>query len=219
MMRKGWRFIQWFIIAASLAVIGVGLVVVLSRLDAGSVERDRQQQEIAALQSAIDEANVRLQGQGEAPVDVPEPSAELVPVPGPKGERGEPGEDSTVPGPPGAAGEDSTVPGPRGPAGESSTVPGPRGANGTDGKDSTVPGPPGPVGPVGPVGPMGPAGPAGLDSTVPGPIGPMGPAGPAGPVCPVGTAESTYWLQTRTDPLIPTTQAWRRAVLCVPEEG
>ena len=59
----------------------------------------------------------------------------------------------------GSDGADSTVPGPVGPAGAS-------------GADSTVPGPTGPASTV--------PGPAGADSTVPGPTGPTGPTGPAG---------------------------------------
>ena len=62
-----------------------------------------------------------------------------------KGDTGDQGDASVVPGP---KGEDSIVPGPKGDKGEDSTVPGPAGA------DSTVPGP------------------AGADSTVPGPQGP-----------------------------------------------
>lgn len=47
--------------------------------------------------------------------------------------RGEPGADSTVPGPAGADGQDSTVPGPPGPPGADSTVPGPQGSQGAPG--------------------------------------------------------------------------------------
>lgn len=69
--------------------------------------------------------------------------------------RGEPGRDSTVPGPrgmEGPPGKDSTVPGPigpQGPAGKDSKIPGPPGPEGTPGKDSKVPGPAGPQGPAG----------------------------------------------------------------------
>jgi hypothetical protein len=72
-------------------------------------------------------------------------------VPGPQGDPGPPGADSTVPGPPGdqgppgPPGADSTVPGPPG-------DPGPQGDPGPPGADSTVPGPPGDQGPPGPPG-------------------------------------------------------------------
>lgn len=56
-----------------------------------------------------------------------EPGPTLQPSPGPQGEAGAPGADSTVQGPPGA---DSTVPGPPGP-------PGPAGPEGADGQDGT----------------------------------------------------------------------------------
>ena len=64
-------------------------------------------------------------------------------VPGPQGN---PGADSTVPGPqgnPGTPGADSTVPGPMGDPGADSTVPGPMGDPGTPGADSAVAGPQG----------------------------------------------------------------------------
>jgi hypothetical protein len=92
-------------------------------------------------------------------------------TPGPKGDKGEPGER----GPQGAPGQQ----GERGPQGDV----GPRGADG-------VPGPTGPQGPTGQQGVPGPqglqgatgeTGPRGADG-LPGPVGPAGPAGPAGPV-------------------------------------
>lgn len=90
-------------------------------------------------------------------------------IPGPKGDPGPPGRDGedgrTVVGPKGEPGKDSTVPGP---AGADSTVPGPQGA---PGKDATVPGPPGE---------RGLQGERGADSTVPGPQGPAGERGPQG---------------------------------------
>jgi hypothetical protein len=139
---------------------------------------------------------------------------------GPAGPAGEPGADSTVPGPEGPQGPvgpqgepgaDSTVPGPVGPAGAdgaNSTVPGPAGpagVDGADGVDSTVPGPQGIQGEPGADSTVpGPQGPAGAASTVPGPAGPTGatgatgaasvvpgPQGPAGATGPTGPAGFT----------------------------
>jgi hypothetical protein len=72
--------------------------------------------------------------------------AMIHPVPGPKGDTGAAGKDSTVPGPVGEPGPASTVAGPQGPQGEpgpASTVAGPRGDQGDQGN-------PGPAGPAGP---------------------------------------------------------------------
>ncbi len=118
---------------------------------------------------------------------------------GPTGSTGNPGADSTVPGPQGIQGPqgnpgaDSTVPGPQGPQGNpgaDSTVPGPQGPQGNPGADSTVPGPQGIQGPQGdpgadstvpgPQGIQGPQGNPGADSTVPGPQGIQGPQGNPG---------------------------------------
>ena len=86
--------------------------------------------------------------------------------PGPKGDTGPTGADSTVPGPPGLTGPQ-----------------GPKGDTGLTGADSTVPGPPGVTGPQGPKGDKGDTGPA---STVPGPQGVQGPQGVPGPAGPEG---------------------------------
>jgi len=67
----------------------------------------------------------------------------------------------------GTDGADSTVPGPTGPDGADSTVPGPIGPIGPDGADSVVPGP------------QGDPGADGADSIVPGPDGPTGSTGSA----------------------------------------
>ena len=93
-------------------------------------------------------------------------------TPGPKGDKGEPGER----GPQGAPGQQ----GERGPQGDV----GPRGSDG-------VPGPQGPAGDPGPrgvdglQGPAGETGPRGADG-LPGPAGPAGPAGPVGLTGPKG---------------------------------
>lgn len=48
-----------------------------------------------------------------------------------------------------------------------------------------------------------------------GPAGPEGPAGAPGPTCAEGTTPTTIWVQTRTDPFLPTTRQWRQATLCL----
>lgn len=106
-----------------------------------------------------------------------------VPVAGPPGSRGEPGD--SVTGPPGEQGTS----GPAGPPGPSGS-PGPSGAAGTPGAvgASGLPGTagatgaPGAAGPAGPPGPQGEPGPAGPQ----GEPGPAGEQGPAGPSCPAG---------------------------------
>ena len=89
-------------------------------------------------------------------------------TPGPKGDKGEPGER----GPQGAPGQQ----GERGPQGDV----GPRGSDGVPGPQGPA-GDPGPRGSDGLQGPAGETGPRGADG-LPGPAGPTGPAGPAGPV-------------------------------------
>lgn len=135
-----------------------------------------------------------VEPEAPAPEDVAREAESKAGPPGDRGPRGEPGADGTD----GAAGDDGEpgepgAPGPRGPAG----VAGERGIPGD-------------------TGPMGPPGPAGVDGA-PGPTGPPGPAGavgPAGAACPDGTTPTTYWVQTRTDPMLPTTQQWRQAAVC-----
>lgn len=128
---------------------------------------------------------------GQQP-EAPRPSN---PVVGPTGATGAPGAqgiqgDQGEPGIPGAPG----APGATG-------APGPAGAEGQ-------PGPAGAQGDTGPAGPAGPQGPAG-------PAGPQGPQGVAGPTCPDGTTLTTVYVQTRTDPESPLTQAWTPASLCI----
>ncbi len=94
-----------------------------------------------------------------------------------RGEQGEPGADSTIPGPAGPAGEDSIVPGPPGPQGPQGIQggQGPQGPQGPQGVQG-VQGPKGDTGATGSQGAQGPAGPQGN----PGPQGPQGPQGPKG---------------------------------------
>jgi hypothetical protein len=51
-----------------------GLIWGLNQLQAGADERVRQASEISALQAGLDEANERLEAEGEPPVPVPEPA-------------------------------------------------------------------------------------------------------------------------------------------------
>lgn len=216
-MSRVFKIGSWIAPVLVMGVVAVLLAVVLYRLDSGATERDQQQREIAALQAAVDEANERLEGTGEDPVEVPEPSAEVVPVPGPQGERGErgPAGPSGALGAPGEDGADGAA-GARGEAGEDGAT-GATGATGLSGSpgDTGAQGPPGPPGAKGDAGPAGATGATGAQ----GPPGPEGPPGPAGPTCPTGSTATSFWVQTRTDPFIPTTQAWRQATLCIPEEG
>ena len=93
-------------------------------------------------------------------------------TPGPKGDKGEPGER----GPQGAPGQQ----GERGPQGDV----GPRGSDGVPGPQGPA-GDPGPRGADGLQGPAGETGPRGSDG-LPGPVGPAGPAGPVGLTGPKG---------------------------------
>ena len=103
-------------------------------------------------------------------------------LPGPRGEKGDPGE--TVVGPPGVAGSV----GARGDTGRQ----GDPGRDGRDGADSQVPGPVGPAGADSQV--PGPQGEPGEDSQVP---GPQGEPGIPGPSCPPGYHLETIELHQR----------------------
>lgn len=159
------KVLSWVIPGAIAAAVVVLLASVLYQLDVGAAERDQQHAEIVALQAGLDEANARLEAEGEQPVPVPsvdpgagpqQPPQIIIGEPGPEGDQGPPG----VRGPQGRIGPPGEV-GPPGPVG-------PRGATGEPGADSTV------------AGPQGPQGEPGQDSTVPGPVGPQGEPGPQG---------------------------------------
>ena len=166
------------ILGAPLAM----MIVILVIFGASSAERDRQDAATSAAieqlkvqskenKDAAKEANRRLEEAGKPTVPIPEqtppptePGAQPSLIPGPQGLPGQPGADSTIPGPPGKQGspgrpgKDSTVPGPSGPTGPAGG-PGPSGRPGQPGADSTVPGP---------------QGEPGADSTIPGPTGEPG---------------------------------------------
>lgn len=208
MMARFRHVASWVIIAAIMLGLGAALAWVIYRQDLGMAERDQQSAEIDALQSAIEEANARLEDSGGTPVDIPE-SREV--------ERGEPG-DPGAEGPTGAQGEpgETGAPGPVGePGPPGATGPtGPTGSAGADGKPG-LPGPRGEAGPAGASGEAGPAGPAGPE----GPTGATGPSGPPGPTCPDGSAPTATYITTRTNPDDPLTQAWQQATICLTTGG
>src|SRR5690606_25155373 len=138
-MRIGPRDVDWWRIGVLLlvAVAVVGVVVAFSAMSATMSDmRDAAQERQAALDELTDQYTALyeqaivegVEPDTASPDEVREKSPD--PIPGPRGERGAPGADSTVPGPqgppgrPGRDGEDSTVPGP---PGSDSTVPGPPG--------------------------------------------------------------------------------------------
>lgn len=168
---RRWRRGDVFVIVAALALGGVLAWIVLAV--------QGMAQDLHTSNNARDALARQVQRMGG------------VPVAGPPGSRGEPGD--SVTGPPGPSGE----PGAAGPSG-------PSGSPGTDGKDGAV-GSPGASGEPGAAGPTGPAGAQGVQGE-PGPAGPQGEPGaagaqgekgetgergPAGPTCPDG-----YSLQT-----------------------
>jgi hypothetical protein len=54
-----------------MIILAVGAIWILNQLEAGAQERATQHAEIVALQAGLQEANARLEAQGEQPVDVP----------------------------------------------------------------------------------------------------------------------------------------------------
>lgn len=150
------------VVAFALFVLALasGAIWILNQLAADEDELQRQATEITALEAGLDEANDRLEAQGEAPVPVPEVDPSAGPEQPPQ----------IILGQPGPQGE-------RGPAG----VRGPQGRTGPPGEV----GPPGPVGPRGPKGDAGDAGPIGTAGE-PGPMGPQGEQGPQGEPGPQG---------------------------------
>lgn len=164
------RALRWI---GAVVAVAIGAWMIASVVGFAASQRDARasQAELArqiealeargvARDAALDEANRRLESLGGQPVaqpdEIPAPTSDLVPIPGPMGPRGlscveelgllpcrgDQGKPSTVPGPSGA---DSTVPGPKG---EDSTVPGPKGDKGEPGEK----GDPGETGPSGPPG-------------------------------------------------------------------
>jgi len=71
--------------ALALLVVAAILLWILNQIEAGAQERDTQHAEIVALQSGLQEANARLEAQGESPVPVPtvgtDGEVSVVPIP------------------------------------------------------------------------------------------------------------------------------------------
>lgn len=84
-MKKTGKVLSWLIPVAVAIALGLMLSVILHQLDVGAEERDQQHAEIVALQAGLDEANSRLEAEGEQPVPVPsvdsEGTLDVVPIP------------------------------------------------------------------------------------------------------------------------------------------
>ena len=139
-----------------LVALSGAVVLIWARIDAETqradtlaAEADRRGDAVTTLAGDVRILRAQVREAGATP-RVPDPSQAVddlddrtrvpVPIPGPRGPQGAPGEPAPTitpsPGPPGPAGQD----------GDDSTVPGPAGSPGAPGADSTVPGPSGPPG-------------------------------------------------------------------------
>ena len=67
-MARARHILSWVLIAAIMLALGAGLAWVMYRQNLGADERNRQAAEIDALESAITEANSRLEESGGTPV-------------------------------------------------------------------------------------------------------------------------------------------------------
>lgn len=185
--RQAWYFIT-IILVVSVS-LGAGWI-------SASLARDTWKQQSDTWQAQyLDLYEEFTQEVGQKP-DAPAP--DQIAEQGPQGDPGQPGDPGPA-GPQGLPGKDGS-PGPTGAPG----APGPTGETGATGATGSS----GAVGPAGPQGIQGEPGAAG-------PAGPQGPQGVAGPTCPDGTTATMIWVQTRTDPFLPTTQQWRQATLCL----
>lgn len=189
----------WGVLTVVLVAIGAGMVTLF--LDYSSTDKDLRAQyeksasdrrELRAELARQEETSRALADQvtalGEEPVVEPPATTTIQGLAGPRG----------IPG----------VTGPRGPQG-------PSGATGATGEAGST----GQAGESGPGGAQGAQGPKG-DTGATGATGPQGPAGDKGekgdpgPLCPTGTTATQIWVQTRTDPFLPSTQQWRQAWIC-----
>lgn len=189
-LARRWRSIAmacWLV-----AVTGIVLVV-WARIDSAdhrgdqlAAEADRRGTAVSTLAGDVRQLRAQVKGEGKTPVapdpseaveDLPDRTEVPVPIPGPRGEKGQPGR-AGADGSNGVDGEPG-VPGEPGADGQP-------GAPGEAGRDGEA-GPTGPTGPAGPAGPQGEQGPEGAR-------GPQGEQGPAGPSCPDG-----YSLQPPVD--------------------
>lgn len=161
-----WR---WIAVFCWLLALSGAVVVGWSWYSQLADEADKRGTAVSTLASDVRILRAQVKAAGETP-RVPDPSQAVedletrtrvpVPIPGPRGAKGEPGQ----PGPSGSPGQD----------GEDGTD----GSAGEPGADGTA-GSPGPVGPTGPRGETGPAGQQGER-------GATGERGPVGPSCPDG---------------------------------
>lgn len=208
--------------ALAMVALAAGVVWILSQFAADDTELQRQAAEIAALEAGMEEANARLEAEGEQPVPVPsvepggnpqEPPQIILGAPGPEGDQGPPGARGPQgrTGPPGEIGPPGPV-GPRGVKGDTGDV----GATGAPGRgiqsmqcatggwiitysDSLTEPDPGPCrGPQGEVGPPGPQGVHGEQGPqgAPGEQGPQGTAKPGDYACPDGEHMTGFTVAT-----------------------
>ncbi|WP_411090779.1 collagen-like protein [Streptomyces sp. 049-1] len=122
-----------------------------SRADQLAGEADRRGTAVSTLAGDVRVLRQQVEAEGATPAapdpaeaidDLPARAEVPVPIPGPRGPKGDPGKPAPTitpsPGPAGRDGQDSTVPGPAGSPGApgaDSTVPGASGAPGKDGRD------------------------------------------------------------------------------------
>ncbi|MGA5076266.1 collagen-like protein [Streptomyces griseoincarnatus] len=157
-LARRWRplaLMCWLVaLSGAVVLIWARIDAETERADTLAVEADRRGEAVSTLAGDVRVLRAQVQASGATP-KAPDPSAAVddldertrvpVPVPGPRGPKGDPGRPAPTimpspgpQGPPGQDGEDSTVPGPAGPAGApgaDSTVPGPSGPPGRDGRD------------------------------------------------------------------------------------
>lgn len=82
---RGSKVLSWVVLGAITAAVVAMLGLVMYQQGVSAHDSEMQQAEIAALQAGLDEANARLEAEGEQPVPVPSVDSEgtvnLVPVP------------------------------------------------------------------------------------------------------------------------------------------
>jgi hypothetical protein len=140
-MMLGSKILSWVVLGALTLGVVAMLSLVMYQQGISANESEAQQAEITALQAGLDEANTRLEAQGEPPVPVPEVEPDgtqpqiIIGDPGPRGFTGASGPQGRT-GPPGEIGPRGPL-GPRGPAGADGVdgEPGTPGADGADGAD------------------------------------------------------------------------------------
>ncbi|MEU2992602.1 collagen-like protein [Streptomyces griseoincarnatus] len=154
-LARRWRplaLMCWLVaLSGAVVLIWARIDAETERADTLAVEADRRGEAVSTLAGDVRVLRAQVQASGATP-KAPDPSAAVddldertrvpVPVPGPRGPKGDPGRPGPTitpspgpQGPPGQDGDDSTVPGPAGAPGADSTVPGPSGPPGRDGRD------------------------------------------------------------------------------------